>query len=1088
MSTKLGRYSEGVMEAVWIAAIIAIPLFFNIYSSRIFEPDKITILRTFALIVLAAWILKLLEQGGIKWEKIEYKGSLSKTISGIPLLIPVIGLGVVYSIATVFSVTTRISLFGSYQRLQGTFTSLSYLVIFASVVANLRKRSQVERLITVAILTSLPVGLYGILQKFEIDPVPWGGNVTNRIASNMGNSIFIAAYLIMVVPLTLGRIIEAFRKILSEDENLGTNVVRATIYVFIAAVELIAIYMSGSRGPFLGLLAGLFFMFILLSVYWRKRWLTITTIGTAALMGVFLVLLNIPNGPLEFIRQIPGVGRFGQVLDLDQRTSQVRILIWTGASELVLPHDPLVFPDGSTDKLNFLRPLIGYGPESMYVAYNQFYPPELGRVEKRNASPDRSHNETWDSLVTTGLIGFLAYLLLFGSIFFYGLKWVGLIRNTTQRNLFIICLTIGGVIGGVGLAIWQGVGFLGVGIPFGILMGLIAYITVVALFSSKLYSQDEFKQPHVLVLILLLGAIVAHFAEINFGIAIVATRTHFWLYTGLFFVVGFVFPLHGKIELTDQASIIDVNNYEEEKNPKNKKRSKRNRFRRAQDAIPIVGKQPTWRRNAFIGALIISILLITLGYDFISNPNSSTSLSQVIISSYTRLPNKDNAVSYGVLALVITTWLFSAMILSSEQHDAVEYTSWTKIFLTTLGYSSVIVIAFWILHANKLAVLSGFRATNQFEVLDQIDRIGGLLSQYYIFLFGLLFILALFLPEDWASKVGVRSLAPILAPIAMILVILVAYWTNVRVIHSDIAFKMAEPFANSNQWAVATFIYKRALELAPNEDHYYLFLGKSYLEQAKDVSSVEEQDALVQQAENDLKVAQKINSLNTDHTANLGRLYSWWAGRTNNPEIRSERARIASEYYRTAVKLSPNNPNLWNEWAILYMDVLGDPSGGFDRLSHSLELDNQYSWTHSILGDYYLRLARTSQDTTEKLEFFNKSIKHYNDSVQVSTNRETEAKVGYLVSLGNVYIELANNYPEEKTENIRLAIEAYLLAIDAGPRINDRWKIEETLSRLFAQLGDKENSLSHAYTALSAAPDDQKENLQTLISQIQLLP
>ena len=93
------------------------------------------------------------------------------------------------------------SLLGSYQRLQGTYTTLSYLVIFAAIAGNMRKRNQLERLITVMILTSLPVALYGVLQKFRIDPVPWGGDTSRRIASNMGNSIFVAAYLVMVFPL-----------------------------------------------------------------------------------------------------------------------------------------------------------------------------------------------------------------------------------------------------------------------------------------------------------------------------------------------------------------------------------------------------------------------------------------------------------------------------------------------------------------------------------------------------------------------------------------------------------------------------------------------------------------------------------------------------------------------------------------------------------------------------------------------------------------------------------------------------------------------------------------------------------------------
>jgi len=63
MPTKLSRYAEGVMEAAWIAAIIMTPLFFNKYSSRIFEPDKATLLRTLALIILGAWLVKVTEMG-----------------------------------------------------------------------------------------------------------------------------------------------------------------------------------------------------------------------------------------------------------------------------------------------------------------------------------------------------------------------------------------------------------------------------------------------------------------------------------------------------------------------------------------------------------------------------------------------------------------------------------------------------------------------------------------------------------------------------------------------------------------------------------------------------------------------------------------------------------------------------------------------------------------------------------------------------------------------------------------------------------------------------------------------------------------
>jgi hypothetical protein len=96
------------------------------------------------------------------------------------------------------------------------------------LAVNLRKKEQVDRLILVAILTSLPVSLYGVLQRYGIDPIPWGGNVTNRVASHMGNSIFVAAYLIMVFPLTIGKIVEAFTKILRDDDGLGIQIARST--------------------------------------------------------------------------------------------------------------------------------------------------------------------------------------------------------------------------------------------------------------------------------------------------------------------------------------------------------------------------------------------------------------------------------------------------------------------------------------------------------------------------------------------------------------------------------------------------------------------------------------------------------------------------------------------------------------------------------------------------------------------------------------------------------------------------------------------------------------------------------------------
>ncbi len=453
MSTRLSRFCDGLMEAAWLAAVILVPIFFNVYSSRIFEPDKLVLLRSLALLILAVWITKIVEDGKLRWERLDPGASVIKTIITMPLIAPVIALASVYVISTIFSVTPRTSLLGSYQRLQGLYTTFSYLVIFASIIGNLRKRSQVERLITAVIISSFPISLYGILQHYKIDPVAWAGDTSTRIASNMGNSIFVAAYLIMVFPLTVGMIINSIEAILHNQERLLSHSIRLMIYFFLGLVQLIAIYMSGSRGPMLGLLAGVFFLFLLLSWYWRKRWLTIAIMLLTLITIVFLGVFNLSDGPLKSLRKSPVIGRFSLLLDEQSTSALVRRYIWEGAVKLISPHAPLIFPDGKKDVFNIIRPLIGYGPESMYVAYNPFYVPELGQVEKRNASPDRSHNETWDSLVTAGGLGLIVYITLFISVFYYGLKWIGLVSSTRQRNLLLALVLGGGVAGSVVLNI-----------------------------------------------------------------------------------------------------------------------------------------------------------------------------------------------------------------------------------------------------------------------------------------------------------------------------------------------------------------------------------------------------------------------------------------------------------------------------------------------------------------------------------------------------------------------------------------------------------------------------------------------------------
>ncbi|MFQ5615075.1 MAG: hypothetical protein ACE5GO_01235 [Anaerolineales bacterium] len=1089
MQTKLSRYCEGIMEAAWLAALVVVPVFFNIYSSRIFEPDKLTLLRSLALVTLGAWIVKLIDQGGVQWEVTrEPDVPWYKTLLQIPLIPQTALLAAVFLMATIFSVTPQISFWGSYQRLQGTYTTLSYMVIFAAVVGNLRRRPQVERLILTVILASLPVGLYGILQRYQIDPVPWGGNVSRRIAANMGNSIFVAAYLIMAFPLTIGKIVNSFSAILKEETRIPAHVARGTVYVFTAAIQLIAIYLSGSRGPMLGLLAGSFFLFLLLSLYWGKRWLTVGTIGAAAAVGAFLIVFSIPNGPLAHLRSRSGFGRLGNVFDIDSGTGLVRVLIWDGASKLVFPHKPLEYPDGDQDSLNFLRPLIGYGPESMYVAYNSFYPPELANVEARNASPDRSHNETWDSLVITGFVGLAVYLTLFMAIFYYGLKWLRMINTPTQRNLFLGLVFGGGVLSAAGFVYWQGIGFFGVGLPSGMVVGLITYLALISIFARYTPPQTDGGRMRALTLMMFLAAIIAHFVEIHFGIAIAATRTHFWVYAGVLIVVGHIMTRRGIYGALAEDGASEEAGSAKAKSPQKTNRPARKKRRGSSRGTRLSGRAtiPAWRRFAVIGGVITAFVMLTLGFDFITNSSQSISTINIIWTSLTTLPNKDFQASYGVFALFVTLWVAAGVLFTAENKD-VDRKSWLPAFRTTLGLSGGISFLFWLIHASSLArlVITASRVQGLEGIMTQASRLEGFLTNYYVFLLIVILLLARFLPREWPSRgLGNENISLIAVPMMLVVVLLLARYTNLRIIHADIAFKMADPFGRGNQseqWQVAIELYKRANNYAPSEDHYYLFLGRGYLElsrllQAEDPGKTQR---LMEQAKVDLELAQTINPLNTDHTANLARLHRFWSSLVPDQARRKQLAQESSEYYSRAVVLSPQNVVIWNEWAVLYMSHLNDPARAVEILEHSLEVDPLYHGTYGILGDYYASTTRIAKDGDTKRDAYNKAVLNYQDAItRTGGNREAGIKYKYLFALGNLHTEM---------QNYRNAIEVFEEALSFAKN-KQIWQAEDRLARLYAQIGDRNIALAYASSALTHAPEKQQQNLQELINYLQQTP
>ncbi len=1069
MTSKIARLAQGIMEAGWLLALMVAPLYFNVQTDRVFEPDKISLVRWLSAIVGLAWLIWAVDTNWLRREDGESWLQRLRNVLRIPLVAPTLLIIISYLISTLFSVAPRTSLWGSYQRLQGLWTTYSYIVIFLVALNQLRERDQLERLITVIVATSVPVGLYGILQHYGVDPLPWGGDVQTRIAGHMGNAIFIAAYLIMVMFLTGYRIVRSFAGILQDVEGKRgfTDAILGGIYLFIFAVQAIALVFSQSRGPFLGFVVGIY-VFILLAVlafrvrYYRAiagAWVSLALLG-----ALFLIVFNLPQTPLEPLREMPYVGRLGKILDVSRRnpTGRVRVLIWEGAVDLILPHEPLnVPPDMHADPWNPIRPLIGYGPEAMWVAYNRFYRPELAHIEKRNASPDRSHNETFDSLIRTGVLGFAAYVWLFVSIFYFVLTWLGLITSRKERFLFLGFWFGGGLIAVTTARILDGSWrFFGVSLPFGFIVGLIAYVTFIGL-TRQLPAVPREERERYLLLLALLATIAAHYVEINFGIAIVSTRTYFWMLSAVLVAVG----TH---RLSLQPEPVGLQPAVEP--PRTRKKRKRRERRTKQNIAPAPTRSVLREPTFWVYSLLLAFIFITLAYEFIINlPTGNVLTNQagriLTNSLFTRVEHGIRITNPHQFYMFLFVWLVLAPLFTGEvarRHRILRLGDWiagTGV-QTLWAWGGFFLMAIIQSHFLARAAQLQVEASRHPEaILAFADHMARFPVAYYILLF--VFVLAIGFvlgrtttPLPTTRHVGTWGTVAV----GTLLALYVGFGPALHPIQADIYFKQAKAFHKARRYAEAESIYKKVLNLAPHEDYYYLFLGKAYLEHAQHTQDPKVRETLLQEAEQVLLKAQRLNPLNTDHTANLGRFYITRANMTQDKTLRQQYIEKAVHYFAQAVSLSPNNARLRDEYALALLQA-GQEEEALKQLNISLQLDETYYLTYFYLGDYY----RSRKDWDKAEYYYTQALKRHPNDIRILSN------LAYVFA---------------RKGDIQKAIEYNLEVLKRAPQ--DLATLRN-LALLYRESGQYDLALQYAQQALNIAPEKEKPALQALITELQAL-
>ncbi len=229
---------------------------------------------------------------------------------------------------------------------------------------------------------------------------------TVRIAGPLGNSSYLGGYA-LVHTFIAGLLLMSSKSI----KKFKEAPVVQTLYILAIIFNIIVLYNTGTRGSFVGLIAGLFIATLIplaLLFFGKSKFKasisqptqhTIKKVSIATLVALILVvgLLGI-NKNSDFVKSSSLLERFSSLITLDIKSvlatqGESRTLLWgmswNGVKE---------------------RPLLGWGQDNFPFVFAKYYDPKMYAQEQWF---DRTHNVFFDWLIAAGFIGLLSYLGLF---------------------------------------------------------------------------------------------------------------------------------------------------------------------------------------------------------------------------------------------------------------------------------------------------------------------------------------------------------------------------------------------------------------------------------------------------------------------------------------------------------------------------------------------------------------------------------------------------------------------------------------------------------------------------------------------------
>jgi hypothetical protein len=497
-----GSYAASLVEGCWLVALAVVPVLYDPHAGVAFQPVKMAVLRALGILASAGLLCHFVPH----WRELRSRFSWPL---GAALLLLFSSM-----VSSVFSIVPASSWLGYGQSHQGTISLACAMSLFAGVALLLRTPEQFERFASAALAGSLPVALYAVVQAAGRDPISFNYMDLIGIGSLPGYSSYLAAYQLMVIPLCVWRIA-------GRD-----SFARAVPYWILLLLQIAAFLASQKRGAFLAGVAGFGAAAMMIAMLKNKPRMVRAVILSLAGIGVLLIALAGVRKAGVIDDSWPVVGRLASIVPIGGQTGDpFRSTLWKQAPSIVLSQKPFKYPEGSTDRISLLRPILGYGGETLAAVLPQSW--SLGNISPNLSEESHFHTNIWDVLYAQGFFGLGAFLVLVSSIFFTVFERLGLVHGRRDRLLFMVWGVLCTLAGGVLLSVISGFGFAGLGAQFGLIAGLITFpLWRMEPLGGSVLGRDGLRA------IILIFALVAYLVDIAFSFASAVTFCLFWILAG----------------------------------------------------------------------------------------------------------------------------------------------------------------------------------------------------------------------------------------------------------------------------------------------------------------------------------------------------------------------------------------------------------------------------------------------------------------------------------------------------------------------------------------------------------------------------